>query len=109
MDKVQSVCTFVLAIDNILLVVFDAPGVHQLSLAPGHQHDAALVLQSPHKGVPTHLPQPTPAAQVPHQLQPTNTSLQCTKLQLLKLIPVAILPDKRVIALPAAQDAVDRI
>lgn len=79
MDKVQSVCTFVLAVDDILLVVFDAPGVHQLSLAPGHQHDAALVLQSPHKGVPTHLPQPTPAAQVPHQLQPTYTSSQMHK------------------------------
>ena len=64
-------CTFVPAVDDILLLVLDAPGVHQLGLAAGHQYDAALVLQGPHKGVAAHLPQPTPAHQVPHQLHHT--------------------------------------
>ena len=62
--------TFVLAIDHIFLLALDAPGVHQLGLAARHQNDRALLLQGAHKGATADLPQPTPAAQVPHQLQP---------------------------------------
>ena len=60
--------TLMPTVDHILLPALDAPGVHQLSLASGDQHDAALVLQGTHKGAPAHLTQPTPAHQVPHQL-----------------------------------------
>ncbi|KAA6426593.1 MAG: hypothetical protein FRX49_03703 [Trebouxia sp. A1-2] len=41
--------TLMPTVDNVLLPVLDAPSVHQLSLASGDQHDAALVLQGTHE------------------------------------------------------------
>ena len=65
------------AIYHVLLLALDAPGVHQLGLPPGDQHDGALLLEGAHKGAPAHLPQPTPAAQIAHQLHSNTASWLC--------------------------------
>lgn len=66
----RKLLTLVLAIDDVLLPALDAPGVHQLGLAAGDQHDGAFLVEGTHKGAAADLPQATPAAQVPHQLHP---------------------------------------
>lgn len=59
--------TFVAGVDDVIpLGPEHAPGMHELSLAPGDHHDAAALGQSAHKGPAAHLAQPAPGAQVPH-------------------------------------------